>query len=124
MKNSKTILSKQSVALVNNRILKDFKKSLKSPEYNHEKPIPFHKIQLVLTEKEIDGLCKDCGSCCRDLTLQDKIELTRFFGRIIVEDICPFSSKYGCVKYKDRAPICREWKCGVVEILRGRLENK
>lgn len=78
-----------------------------------------NKSDLCLTKDDLDNLCKNCGSCCRDLTLQDKIELVRHFKHPerFLTDICPFSSKYGCIKYNDRPTVCREWKCGVVETL-------
>ncbi len=74
---------------------------------------------LVISKEDIKSFCKDCGSCCRDLTLEDKIDLVRHFGNSgrFLKEKCPFSSKYGCIKYKERPQVCRKWRCGVVEFL-------
>lgn len=51
--------------------------------------------------KFIVDFCKNCGNCCRDLTIQDRIELTIAFKRIIFRKTCPYLSSNGCTIYKD-----------------------
>lgn len=86
----------------------------------------FSKGTLVLEKDDIDNFCKNCGTCCRTLTLEDKIELVGHFGQSgkFLSDICPFSSKYGCIKYKDRPSVCKDWTCGVVELLKESFDNR
>lgn len=78
---------------------------------------------VFLSKSDIDNLCKNCGSCCRNLTLQDKIELVIFFGHAekFLTDVCPYSSGNGCTTYDFRPQVCQEWQCGVVDILRNKL---
>jgi uncharacterized cysteine cluster protein YcgN (CxxCxxCC family) len=78
--------------------------------------------KLVLNEIEVDNFCKECGSCCKNLNLQDKIELTEHFGIAFTEDVCRYSSKYGCIKYANRSKYCKDWNCGAVEMLRSKLK--
>lgn len=79
-------------------------------------------MPLMRCQSEIDdfinNFCKNCGSCCRQLTMQDKIEISISFGITIWEDICPYSTKEGCSEYENRAVVCRRWSCGVVEKLK------
>ena len=81
--------------------------------------------ELRVNLEDINNFCKNCGTCCQNLTLQDKIELVRHFKHPerFLTGICPYSSKYGCIKYKDRPQVCREWKCGVVEMLKDRFKE-
>lgn len=79
--------------------------------------------ELRITKEDLEDFCKNCGTCCQQLTMQDKIELSMSFGMIIWEDVCPRSTKEGCSEYENRPDYCRRWSCGVVEKLQSQFKN-
>jgi len=82
--------------------------------------------ELILTREDVNSFCKNCGGCCRNLTLEDSCILIRHFGREYEPgkfwgNECLFSTGAGCAKYEVRPRACKEWRCGVVEVLKEKL---
>ena len=84
-----------------------------------------NQFVVQLTKKDIDDLCKNCGTCCNQLTIEDRIHLVAFFGRAedFLTEQCPYASDNGCTTYDFRPEACREWTCGVVKHIRSFCES-
>lgn len=83
--------------------------------------------EIILTREDIDGLCgKNCNDCCRGLSQDEKIELTRFFDHaedFHKSDDCLYISENGCSTYNFRPELCKNWTCQVIENLRKKLNG-
>lgn len=72
----------------------------------------------MIVQEFIDNFCRLCGSCCRDLTIQDRIELSFHFKKIILSKNCPYLTNKGCLIHATKPGVCKKWNCGVVKKLR------
>ncbi len=71
-----------------------------------------------------DDFCRTCGKCCRELYIEDKIQLSFVLGKIIIKNVCPYSTKQGCSIHDKRPNLCRKWTCGGLEIIQHSKKGK
>jgi hypothetical protein len=80
--------------------------------------------KLILSKDDVENLCRKCGSCCRELDIQDRIVISFQLKEIIISKVCPYTTKDGC-SIREREPKhCKQWLCGVVENLKSFFTSK
>ena len=55
--------------------------------------------------------CKQCGVCCKNLSIQDKISISWTTRSFMFRTKCRFQLKNNkCGIYHKRAKVCRKWE--------------
>gem|GEM_PF-2695216 len=57
--------------------------------------------------------CYKCGMCCRQLSWEDRINISLHTRTLMFKKICKFlGSNNLCKIYDKRAKVCKAWVCG------------
>lgn len=80
-------------------------------------------MNLTINEEFLEEFCENCGACCKNLVLFDKIEIFLSSGKIVTTKICKYYCLTGhnCSIYAKKPKSCGKWTCGVVDRLREML---